>query len=390
MTSENKSPRDYKDIRQTYSDDDVNYQVLKTEKQGITYRDQRGGLRVENGVWTNEYLREQYLRETGLLIGKMDGRVDLNVIQGDIIDDRVEDGDHRPDTVIWLDKSARPVSWFTDAFWDQIARDGSKKPENDFLNIDRVNWFVQLGYDQLTASRRLGRDDFKIEDVNPDSITALRAYFTVGKLTEENWREEAWKLPTRLDGQHILVVDEVKNRGGTLLIATEVLRKAIPEATVDGTYFWHGGRLSIDGMSADFDNQQMESAPLWYDNNDPMGREVGDISIGYYERLYKKEPTQENLRKKIAAFALSAPHHNPLTDEKRDDLSAKKLKQDIAYATYALAAKKMVHVPSPEFGAEELFKVMESQGLSREEAKTFIQNRQSENRDQARNPRRVA
>lgn len=389
MSKENKQNRTYDEIRLVHSEaDSADYELFGSGSQGIMYRDQNKVFRSESGVWTDQYLREQYIKETGQLIGVIDGRVPLNEIKGDIVDARYEGDSRVPDSVIWLDKSARPVSWFVDAFWEQLAKDDAQKPNYEFLNIDRTNWFVQLGHDIATASRRLGRDDFDINEVNPDQIAAIRAYFSVGELDESSWKDKVWGMPTKLDGQHVLIVDEVRNQGGTLYIATELLKRAIPEATFDGTYFWHAGRISIDGISADSSSQQLDSVPFWYDNKDPMGRGVGDISIDYYNKLYEREPTQENLRKKIAAFSLSAPHHDASRGyELIDDTAAKKLLQDIAFATYAMAAGKLLNIPSKEFEIDEMMAQFEKQGLSRSEAIELIQNRARDNLDTQRGKR---
>lgn len=374
-------PRSYADIRAEHPDTPENYERFKGEYQPVTYRE-NGKIRIErNEVWDDQYVREQYIREADELIGHIDGSI-TERDNDSIYDERLEEGESRvPDTVLYLDKSARPVSWIVDAFYDDFAKEGVPKPKAEFLNIDRANWFSYLGHTMENAESRLGPEDFDINDVDPDRIAAIRAYFVEGDLSEDTWKDDVWNMPTRLDGQHLLIVDEVKNKGGTLHIAVELLRKAIPELTVDGTYFWHTSRVSIDGRSAEKDAQQMATAPLWYSKQRVEGRDVGDITPQYFNHKYDEEPTQENLRNKIASFAVSPPLHNPATFEPVTDKLAQKFKQDIAYMTYDLADGKLIRIPSIRRGADEIFRIMKDQGLSEEEAKTVIQGRSRNNRD---------
>lgn len=382
-SSSSPSHRTYDEIRAAHPDQPENYEVIDGRHQRVSYRNHRDGRLIleATDVWDDAFVREQYIRETDELIGRLDGSV-AEGSQGDIFDPRIAEGEPRTvDSVIYLDKSARPVSWLVDAFWGQMAQPDAQKPNNEYLNIDRANWFTYLGHTVEDAENRLGREDFDIEKVNPDRIAAIRAYFTEGEINEDNWKDEIWKLPTRLDGQHVMIVDEVMNQGGTLHIAVELLRRAIPEATFDGTYFWHTGRESINGISADRKSMQMKSAPLWYNKQSDKGRGVGDISQAYYAQAYEKDPNQQTFRNKLASFALSAPHHDPETFEERDDPLAKKIQQDIAYMTYDMAQGNLVRVPSPERDFDEYKAIMAAQDIIGEDIRTFNHNRDKHNKD---------
>jgi hypoxanthine phosphoribosyltransferase len=340
------------DLRGRFRSEESNYQRLSGEVQAFRQR---------TGEWSTSYVQEKYVAETDKIIGILDGSIDTR----DVIDPtNPERSGTTPDTVIWLDKSARPVSWFVDAFWEQFAVDGAVKPDYEFLNIDRENWFVKQGHDMFAAATRLGPSDFDIDKVPQKELAALRAIFTVGELTEDNWEEEVWSLRTRLDGQNILIVDEVKNKGGTLSIATQLLRKIIPDSVVSGSYFWKTGYYSPGRKSAESEDQQMESAPVWYDKNDDMGRGVGNISLKYREREYKRTPTQDNLKKKIGSFALSAPHHSSETYELVEDTLAHKLQQDIAYLSYAVADGKVLRTPHPDRPSDQVNAILQKQHLS--------------------------
>lgn len=354
--------RSYEQIREDHHATKGNFELLRGDKQAV---------HEEFNVWSDDFVLEQYVSETDQLIGIMDGTIsDDRAIE--IKDPAIgEDEPVNPDTVIWLDKSARPVSWFVDAFWEQFADTDAKKPDYEFLNIDRINWFIHTGHDESVAGWRLGPEDFNIDEVNQARIDGIRALFVDGELTEENWREEIWKLPTRLDGKNVLIIDEVMNRGGTLSIATQVLRKAIPDASVSATYFWHTGRYSINGTSAESVDQQMESVPVWYNKQSNMGRGIGDISIAYWQHEYETHPTQANLKRKLASFALSAPHHNSSTYELKGDEKADKLKQDIAYLSHAVADGEVIRRPSRLRDIDEVIALYEAQGIAANELKVY-------------------
>jgi hypothetical protein len=358
--------RTYEQIRNEHEAPKENFDILTSANQKV---------RERPGVWSDDFVLEQYVSETDQLIGVLDGSI-VEDRAVEIRDESIAEGEPiNPDTVVWLDKSARPVAWFVDAFWDQFAKADAKKPDNEFLNIDRINWFVHTGHDESVASWRLGPQDFDVEEVDQARIDGIRALFVEGDLTEENWREEVWKLPTRLDGQSILIVDEVMNRGGTLSIAAQVLKKAIPESKVSATYFWHTARYSLNRNSAEPVDQQMESVPVWYDNHNKMGRGIGDISIAYWQNKYEQEPTQDNLKKRLAAFALSAPHHDPETFEVRGDKKADQLNQDIAFLTHAVADGEVIRRPSRLRDIDEIVSIYEDQGIAASDIKTYNHNR---------------
>lgn len=372
--------RSYDQIRAAHTDNPQDYAVMDTAHQKVLYR--RGKHLVNEAyVWDDAYIREQYIRETDEFIGRIDGSI-TEPGSGDIRDERIAEGEPRvPDTVIYLDKSARPVSWLVDTFWEQMADETAEKPAAEYLNIDRANWFTYLGYPVEEAENRLGRKDFDIEKVSPERIAALRAYFAEGTISEDNWQEEVWNMPTRLDGQHVMIVDEVMSKGGTLFMAVELLRRAIPEATFDGTYFWHTSRISIDGINSDADSLQMQTAPIWYDKVNDKGRGVGDIATGFYTREYEQNPNQQTLRNKIASFALSAPHHDPETFELEDDVLAKKFQQDFAYMSYAMADGRALRIPSPDRDFDEYKAILAKQGIVGEELRTLGHNRAKYNKD---------
>lgn len=385
---EQKSPRSYEQLRATFTDN-TRYNVLNGEHQRISYTDASGRVVHEAPfVWTDEYVREQYVKETDEMIGRLDGSINEKG-NFDLFDERIPEGEPRvPQSVIYLDKSARPVSWFVDAFWDQMAQPGAQKPQAEFINIDRINWFTLMGHSREIAANSLTADDVDINKIDPKKIAAIRAYFTEGELDPDTWLSQVDTMPTRLDGQHVLIVDEVRNQGGTLKFAFDLLRKAIPEATFDATYFWHAGRISIDGQTASSNALQMTSAPLWYSAKSELGRGIGDISLHYQEQAYQREPSQKTLRNKIAAFALSAPLHDVETFEARSDAFAEDIQRDIFTLADGVAAGRVVRFPSRYRSDSDIDMILESQGLSPLELRTLNGHRTLDNKDSAQYKRR--
>ena len=353
------SKDEFTELRNRFHEDEANYERLRGDIQTVR--------RFAN-VWDTDYTLERYVAATDHIVGLLDGSIEKR----DITDpDQPERSTEKPDTVLWLDKSARPVAWFADAFWEQFADKDAEKPDYEYLNIDRVNWFVKQGYSIPDAEGRLGPHDFDINRVAQEDIDGIRAFFTVGDLSEDNWQEQVWNLPTRLDGKNLLIIDEVKNKGGTLSIAAQLLKRAIPEAVVSGDYFWPKETYSMDGKSAEAVDQQMDSAPVWYDKNNSYGRGVGEIYTDYWDQAYEKEPTQDNLRRKLASFALSAPHHDRVTYEKLEDKLAMRLKQDIAYLSYAVAEGKVLHIPHKERPIEQVGDIIDKQGIDFKEYRLY-------------------
>jgi len=362
------------DLRKRFHDDEENYLRLNGDTQAV---------RLKKQVWDTDYTIEKYVASTDHVIGLLDGSIEDREIADPINPERSQE---KPDVVIWLDKSARPVSWFVDAFWEQFAEDGAIKPQDEFLNIDRENWFVKQGHSRIDAKRRLGPTDFAIDKVPMEELAGLRAIFTIGDLSEDNWQEEVWNLPTRLDNKNILIIDEVKNKGGTLAIATQLIRAAFPGTTVSGDYFWEAGAFSLGRTSAEKEDQQMETAPVWYDTDSSFGRGIGEVSLSYWKHLYESEPTQANLKNILGSFALSAPHHDPETYELTEDVLAKKLEQDIAYLTYAVADKKVLRTPHKERPLEQIKDILKNQGLTIDQFRNYREMRSKNPRTKVDKP----
>src|SRR5579872_2790917 len=95
-----------------------NYRQLRGDKQEVD-----GKI----GVWSTEYLLSEYASLTDGLIGRLDGTIP---IRGADVIKVTPEGIRKekqnlpsPSSVIYLDKSARPVRWLVDGLWDVLARE---------------------------------------------------------------------------------------------------------------------------------------------------------------------------------------------------------------------------------------------------------------------------
>lgn len=173
----------YSCLRARFRADDANYNLLNSTHPVFGRR----------GVWDGDYARQQYLRSVDHLIGLLDG----TITKPDLATPGAVHA--KPDVVVWLDKSARPASWIVDAFWDQIATEGSQRPLYEFVRIDRRDWLIHMGYTD-TQARNASTKKVDVQAVPNDLILRLRALFCAEPVNPA--------APTTLDGLHVLVVDE--------------------------------------------------------------------------------------------------------------------------------------------------------------------------------------
>lgn len=348
------TPERQKEFVDRFDEPEGNYNLLREGVQAFAFE----GSKPWSERHDTESILRLYTKFTDKLVGAADGSVEHRDVEDPL---NPEKSGEKPDVMLFLDKSARPVAWFIDAFWDQFAKEDAEKPDFEYLNIDRTNWFMKQGYLREIAERYLGPEHFDIDKVPEEDFARIRAQFAIGELSEETWQDEVWGMETSLDDKNLLIVDETKNKGGTLYIAVQLLKRAIPSATVSGIYFWESGSRLIN---QERNETQSDSVPVWYDAKNPMGRGVGDISQTYYEHAYEEDPSQENLRRKIGWSVLSAPHFDVDTYEEIEDKRALRLKQDISYLSYAVGAGKILRTPSQHRSDDERVQIIEDQGMT--------------------------
>lgn len=243
------------------------------------------------------------------------------------------------DAVIYLDKSARPVSWLVDEFWSDFS-DQPEPPRGNFLAIDRISWFRTVGMDvdgqgnfRATGEKATFSDflramqDHPISPSDiararlaliPDGIAAVHAGLSPEHQTElasfdplafqsqqddyarrvpdlPPWLiDQIFATPTGLEGKKVTVIDEVANSGATAEIAKYLVDQAIndPSTEVATHVFWKAGyKKAASG------EMQMLSSPVWYnhDVNPEAGKGIGDINFGVMRSRFQANPTVERL-----------------------------------------------------------------------------------------------
>ena len=224
------------------------------------------------------------------------------------------------DHAIYLDKSARPVSWLVDEFWEDFT--DKPRPEKTFLAIDRRTWFPRVGIhiddrdyftDEHGVYRMAMPKDFKIEKIPRKDLARIRALYIEGgiesdSLDEENI-EKIMNTPTVLKDKNVCIIDEVSRSGSTSYIATELIKAATDAKSVSAHVFWADNSHVIN----ETDETQMGKTPVWYpsDTKDWRGRGVKDINESFYKAQYEKNPTRDNLARRFGAFVLGEPLINP-------------------------------------------------------------------------------
>ena len=344
------SEQRYNEINAIFSHDDEAYEFFRSENQPVFNK---------VNVWPGDYVRQRMIEDADRLVGKLDGSIPERERISGVHEAELEVA---PDVVIALDKSGRPLKDVAEVFWDKFAQEGATMPEFEFLNIDRIDWLKRMGYTEREADESTSKT-IDMSKVTHEEITRIRTFFTEGELSEDNWQEEVWQLPTRLDDKEVLILDEVKNSGATLQIAAKLIQKAIPRARISCDYFWTDGTYKVVGGE-----MQNGTAPAWYRRDTPWGRGKGDVSLSYQQHVYENNPTQENFRNLKASFVVSAPHHDAKTKEILRDELYESMKRDLG----RLALELCLPHPDRDKGWDERMEVLsEETGVSDDELMAF-------------------
>ena len=268
------------------------------------------GVRYDKILKKNEERRLNIDETLGIMVG--DTAETIAVINGE--DERIPAADH----VIYLDKSARPVSWLVNEFWEDFA--DRAKPEESFLAIDRRQWFPKVGIQlEMNEQIRDENGDLRVatgidfwrkfdelsDERKKDYLARIRGLYIEGGIESED-PDMILSTPTKLDGKNLLIVDEVSRSGSTLDIAMGLMKRAIPELnSVNGHVFWKD--VSVENNETR--ETQMGMAPVWYpgDSSDWRGRGVKDINTDYYRRMYEAEPNKKTRAEMYGAFVLGEP-----------------------------------------------------------------------------------
>lgn len=271
-------------------------QKLKID-EAFEYSILTGHNRTDGSYKTGEQLRMEYIQRTDRLIHTITDGVEIRD------PDTGELSKKRPDTVIFLDKSARPVAWLMRALWNKLAIDENEgiaeQPDIRFLNIDRKQWVNTLDIE--------GNGVLDINRLDKTILRSLRSIFVSPIDKQDGLTEKIDIAPASLDGKTILVVDEVHATGRTLSIAQKLLQASFPTAQIAGIH-WMSGVSNIGQATGNAD------LPVWYKQDDPRGRGVND-------RM--KDPSRQqsgNLTQNLGKWFLSTPFRIP--DKKSNQLRA--------------------------------------------------------------------
>lgn len=248
--------------------------------------------------WNIDKTLSTYLTNTAKLIATIDGS-----------STEYEDNPalNPPNHIIYLDKSARPVSWLVNIFWSDLSE--AKRPTHSYLNIDRIPWFHRSGAPVIPGgyiqnpdgSKRVATpQDFHIENISPTDIARIRALYLPGGIISED-PDAIMHTPSSLDGKNLLIIDEVARSGSTLTIAKQLLHAAFPElGSVQGAYFWESGSKIVG------DEHQMLSVPVWYNAQNAYGRGIGDVDTHAFAERYAAAPNAKTRAQKFGSIVLSS------------------------------------------------------------------------------------
>ena len=257
-----------------------------------THKVLRDGRIISKKININDNIIH-YIKNTARLISMIDGRLNSGIPY---------------DHVIYLDKSARPVSWLVNMFWNDLARKDEngnpiKRPKHSYINIDRAPWFRNVGINVNDDGRQKENGELatyrdfvnNIQNLSERHLAEIRALYIPSGIEEENVE---WVMchPTILDAKNVLIVDEVSRTGATLDIAKHLFRLAIPDASIiDGAYFWTQGEplLKLGNEVV------LTSLPVWYDPATLTGRGIGSPDPYYYRKQYEKYLVQDDDSKRI-------------------------------------------------------------------------------------------
>lgn len=261
----------------------------------------------------------QQAEMSGTLEHRSDHTLNIAETANYYVTDTIETIDRLQDSniVVYLDKSARPVSWLVNEFWDEVS--DRPRPAEAFLAIDRMQWFPRAdvevnGNGEISdpgtdTMRKATFEDFlnSSGQIPLDAIAGIRALFIPGGVETDD-PEEIMSTPTGLEGRHLTIIDEVRNSGSTLSIAKWLIDRALPELSETDTHtFWHLPDLISERGDG---TTQMNHAPVWYDpekHDSWSGRGVLDINEGYFADNYHDHPDPYSHAQHLGSHVLGEP-----------------------------------------------------------------------------------
>lgn len=266
-----------------------------------THDKERSENEFKYSVLQNPYERMHYVHLTDDLISRLDGS---------------DPAYPKPDFVVYLDKSARPVNWMVHSLWDTLAEKDEygnvpERPQALFVNID--------------ARRKINTSD--------NSIADLRALFTVD---DPQPGTETMSQASLLDGKEVLIVDEISVSGDTIKHADQLLSRAFPSAKFK-TLSWMDGRPKTAGGPE-------TNNPRWYERDSDRFRVVVENIDDDPERVEELRQQGERERRGFAWLAKLPRSASP---------SSRMLRQEINQLATDIQLGKLPYWPSMRRADEE-------------------------------------
>lgn len=133
--------------------------------------------------------------------------------------------DSKPDVLVFLDKSARPASWFFRYVWQELYP-SEKRPRIKYANIGREKEMS----DSDELNHMLGGSAVDKFAANEKLIQPLKEAFLVRRYNQE--QDKVVKTDqTYLDNKNVWIIDEASNTGTTLRIAETLFQAAFKNHT---------------------------------------------------------------------------------------------------------------------------------------------------------------
>lgn len=301
-----------------------------------------------------EYLESLYVQCTDGVIGILDGSInksDENNKDNARLAYSEYDGEPS-DCVVFLDKSARPISYLVSEFWDLLAKPDVGKPEFSHVNIDKEIW-LQMMHVPMNRIQKPKPEDFdfsKIDsDLLEDRVRQLRAVYVTPQCIDqvnEDDLSNIWDLKTTLDGRNVAILDEVESSGYTLKTALELYKRSFPN-TKFSTLYWTSPRKIQWFVEESDGNVSKEFAaswvPFWYDSETSSGRGIGEIDPVFSEQ-------SSDIRQRLGKFILSTPYHRVI--EERFELITDKMSEetysDLDLLVHRFKSGNILYRPHPE------------------------------------------
>lgn len=317
------------------------------------YEQMTGHNRTDGSYKTDQQLRMEYITLTDKLISRVQEGARVHNPETNAIE-------YQPfDNIIFLDKSARPVSWLMRAFWDRLAteEDGSKTPmpRMNFLNIDREQWIGQVDQE--------GAGLVDVSHLSPSIIRSLRSIFVGLHDKKDGISEKIDDAPASIDSKNVLIIDEVRSTGRTMAIAKKLLERAFPTTHFEGEY-WMGGqaarliRQSARTKTVAYGNADL---PVWYREDSEYGRGVGNRQVDHLSvnasttqqlgrwflsrRFEEGDPKADRLRAEIKHLA-NSPDVPIRPDPYRDDYDERLARLNGTTTGLAEAAIRRIQIQS--------------------------------------------